>query len=283
MGRDQEAVQAYLNDLLTEMPAGQSADPHEPLAYPSGMALAVKSRSAVSMVALQEQVHSLEVVKRQQLQALLDRPAPAQVEEPDVVPLTAPEVVTPVAPSLVNPKPIVESEPAPIETASPLLQWCDNGRPVWAQQKFDVLLFKVSGLTLAVPLIALGQIHLLTDGLTPIFGQADWFMGLQPTSAGRIRTVNTALFVMPERYDPVFLQSARYVVTIDGLDWGLAVDEVQQPTRLSPDDVTWRSERSKRPWLAGTVKAAMCALLDIPQMGRVLQSHDRKRAGTTSR
>jgi purine-binding chemotaxis protein CheW len=58
---------------------------------------------------------------------------------------------------------------------------------------------------------------------------------------------------------------------------------VQQPTRLNPEDVTWRSERSKRPWLAGTVKAAMCALLDVPQMGRILQSHDRKRAGAAGR
>ena len=37
------------------------------------------------------------------------------------------------------------------------------------------------------------------------------------------------------------------------------------------------------PEVAGTVKAAMCALLDVPQMGRILQSHDRKRAGTIGR
>ncbi|MCR6653642.1 MAG: chemotaxis protein CheW [Cellvibrionaceae bacterium] len=242
---DQDAVQSYLDDLLAE-----SATP----------------------VALQDQVQFLEAIKRQQLQALLDRPPPVVLEPAPVqVPVAAPPMAKPTEPE----PPQVE-----VEAVSPLLQWCDNGRPVWAQQKFDALLFRVAGLNLAVPLIALGQIHRLTDELTPIFGQADWFMGLQPTSAGRIRVVNTALFVMPERYDPAFVQSARYVVTIDGLDWGLAVDQVEQPARLSPEDVTWRSERGKRPWLAGTVKTAMCALLDLPQMGRILQSHDRKRAGT---
>jgi purine-binding chemotaxis protein CheW len=155
------------------------------------------------------------------------------------------------------------------------LEWLENGRPQWAQSRFDVLLFYVSGLTLAVPLISLGQIQPLTDELTPLFGQADWFMGLQPTRAGKIRTVNTAKFVMPERYDESFLKTAKYVVSINGVPWGLAVDGVNQPIRLHPDDVKWRSDRSKRPWLAGTVKEHMCALLDIPRIGQMLIDADK--------
>jgi purine-binding chemotaxis protein CheW len=155
------------------------------------------------------------------------------------------------------------------------LEWLENGRPQWAQSRFDVLLFSVSGLTLAVPLISLGQIQPLTDELTPLFGQADWFMGLQPTRAGKIRTVNTAKFVMPERYDESFLKTAKYVVSINGVPWGLAVDSVNQPIRLHPDDVKWRSDRSKRPWLAGTVKEHMCALLDIPRIGQMLIDADK--------
>lgn len=155
------------------------------------------------------------------------------------------------------------------------VEWLDNGLPQWAQSRFDVLLFKVSGLTLAVPLISLGQIQPLTDELTPLFGQADWFMGLQPTPAGKIRTVNTAKFVMPERYDEAFLQTAKYVVSINGVPWGLAVDSVNQPITLLPDDVKWRGDRSKRPWLAGTVKEHMCALLDIPRIGQMLIDADK--------
>lgn len=155
------------------------------------------------------------------------------------------------------------------------LEWLENGRPQWAQSRFDVLLFQVSGLTLAVPLIALGQIQPLTDELTPLFGQADWFMGLQPTPGGKIRTVNTAKFVMPERYDESFLETARYVVSINGVPWGLAVDSVNQPITLQPEDVKWRGDRSKRPWLAGTVKEHMCALLDIPRIGQMLIDADK--------
>lgn len=155
------------------------------------------------------------------------------------------------------------------------LAWAANGRPQWAQKDFDVLLFQVSGLTLAVPLIALGQIQPLSDELTPLFGQADWFMGLLPTPTGKVRTVNTAKFVMPERYDENFVKTAKYVISIDGVPWGLAVDSVNQPITLKPTDVKWRTERTKRPWLAGTVKDHMCALLDIPMIGQMLIDADR--------
>lgn len=159
------------------------------------------------------------------------------------------------------------------------IAWCENGRPPWAQKRFDVLLFTVYGLTLAVPLVALGQIQPLNDELTPLFGQAKWFMGLQPTPMGQVKTVNTALFVMPERYNEAFLETAKYVISIDGLDWGLAVDSVQQPKSLDPDDIKWRGSRSQRPWLAGTVKEHMCALLDIPNLGRMLAASDHNRHG----
>lgn len=158
------------------------------------------------------------------------------------------------------------ADPNPV----PLLDWMENGRPEWAQEKFEVLLLKVQGLTLAVPLICLGHIQPINDQLTPIVGQSDWFMGVQLTPVGKLKTVNTAKFVMPERYDDRFLKTARYVISINELPWGLAVDSVKQPIALEPQDVQWRANRSQRSWLAGTVKAHMCVLLDIPCLGKTL-------------
>ncbi len=201
--------------------------------------------------------------------SVAERPALNEsVEVEALIESTAEELSTIFAEQLSGEVPVAEA------VTAENLRWLDNGRPVWAQQKFEALLFKVSGLTLAVPLIALGQIQPLNEALTPIFGQADWFMGLQPTPMGRVRTVNTAKFVMPERYHESFLKTAKYVISIDGLQWGLAVDSVNQPIALEPGDVKWRTERSKRPWLAGTVKSHMCALIDIPMMGKLLLEAD---------
>lgn len=220
--------------------------------------------------------------QRERLQKLLYSVVPSvPVPEPELPTVVVTELaeVAPSEPAVEVPAPAAEleviDEPVSAEAFSYQaedLEWLSNGRPAWAQRDFDVLLFDVAGLTLAVPLIALGQIQPLTDALTPLFGQADWFMGIQPTPAGKIRTVNTAKFVMPERYDERFLDSAKYVISIAGVPWGLAVDSVKQPVTLAPEDVKWRGERSKRPWLAGMVKERMCALLDVPRIGQMLMA-----------
>lgn len=228
--------------------------------------------------------------QRERLQKLLSSVVPSvAAPEPEAPSVAVTELAedAPSEPTVEVPMPAPEAELAPAADLKVVhepisaeafsyqaedLEWLSNGRPAWAQRDFDVLLFDVAGLTLAVPLIALGQIQPLTDALTPLFGQADWFMGIQPTPAGKIRTVNTAKFVMPERYDERFLDSAKYVISIAGVPWGLAVDSVKQPVTLAPEDVKWRGERSKRPWLAGMVKERMCALLDVPRIGQMLMA-----------
>lgn len=176
---------------------------------------------------------------------------------------------------------ITQADPAIAQASAkqtfhmPGVDWLANGLPSWAQTRFDVLLVKVSGLTLAVPLISLGQIQPITDELAHIFGQADWFIGIQPTLTGKIRMVNTAKFVMPERYDENFVKTAKLLVSINGVPWGLAVDSVNQPISLEPEAIKWRTDRSKRPWLAGIIKEQMCALLDIPMIGQMLMESDK--------
>lgn len=300
MSKDpQGLLQAYLDDLLTVPEEPPYADPVEEqrerlqkLLYSAATPLKASSTASVQTPTRPAQSHSIAqpvVVEPKH------KPKP-EVSAPTIAPTTdAPEARKTPEPRVKLAEPLAPeadtAETVPSSAAPDLMpepevgqfrlkdvEWLANGRPAWAQERFDVLLFKVSGLTLAVPLIALGQIQPLTDELTPLFGQADWFMGLLPTPTGKIRTVNTARFVMPERYDERFVETAEYVISIDGVPWGLAVDSVNQPISLDPEDVKWRTERSRRPWLAGTVKEHMCALLDIPRIGQLLMEADRKRA-----
>nr|WP_024459993.1 chemotaxis protein CheW [Marinimicrobium sp. LS-A18] len=300
MSKDpQGLLQAYLDDLLTVPEEPPYADPVEEqrerlqkLLYSAATPLKAGTTATVQTPTRPAQSHSI-------AQPVVVEPKPKPktwLSAPTIEPTTdVPEARTTPEPRVKLAEPLAPeadtAETAPPQSAPDLMpepepgqfrlkdvEWLANGRPAWAQERFDVLLFKVSGLTLAVPLIALGQIQPLTDELTPLFGQADWFMGLLPTPTGKIRTVNTARFVMPERYDERFVETAEYVISIDGVPWGLAVDSVNQPISLDPEDVKWRTERSRRPWLAGTVKEHMCALLDIPRIGQLLMEADRKRA-----
>ena len=284
-------MEDYFKDLLTD-PQHVTEDtstshslPEKPVSPP------LKKKTQIEVD--EKKFADLEHVKREKLQIMLNQPLQALPEEKTktavqedialpagTLPLNeiteAMSVETEtleIAENKIAQAQLSENEQA--LSVNDMLQWSDNGRPVWAQEKFDVLLFDVLGLTLAVPLVALGQIVTLDSSLTPVFGQSQWFMGLMPSNQGDIKTVNTALFVMPEKYDKRFLDSAKFVVSIDGMRWGLAVDNVNQPVSLTPDDVKWRGQRTSRPWLAGTVKSKMCALLDIPQVGKLLNSSDK--------
>jgi len=144
--------------------------------------------------------------------------------------------------------------------------WLDCGRPQWADGNFQVLLFTVAGLKMAVPLVSLGSIHPLVEDLTSLVGRAKWFIGLMPIHEQNVRVVDTALWVMPDRYCEGIREQYKYAISLADSDWGLACDDVAQAITLSPEEVRWRTERSKRPWLAGTVIEHMCALVDADML-----------------
>lgn len=68
----------------------------------------------------------------------------------------------------------------------------------------------------------------------------------------------------------------RFVIRLDNSEWGLACDDVAQSFTLRPNEVRWRSARSKRPWLAGTVIDHMCALIDVRTMADLLERAERE-------
>ncbi len=135
---------------------------------------------------------------------------------------------------------------------------------------FDVLLFEVKGLQLAVPLISLGSIHKIESDFTPIFGRADWFMGMYHVNDSNLNVVDTARWVMPSRYSQDDREGYRFIIRLGDSNWALACNEVNQSVSLLKSEVKWRTATSKRPWLAGTVISRMCALLDVDSMAHLL-------------
>jgi purine-binding chemotaxis protein CheW len=184
-----------------------------------------------------------------------------------------PQPVTPVQVDVLLVAPVV-AQPC---TLNPVLQ-PTGGPPNWAQEPFECLLFDVAGLTLAVPLVCLGSIHPLAgQELTPLFGQPDWFLGILPTPSGNLKVLDTARWVMPERYSDDLRDGLQYVISVQGYEWGLAVHQVSRSIRLDPNAVKWRGQRTQRPWLAGTVIEHMCALLDVAVLAELIASGAAKR------
>jgi purine-binding chemotaxis protein CheW len=205
-------------------------------------------------------------------------------------PVTAPEPEAVAVPVIVEAQPLLElppelpakAPPVPVEPVAILESQGQapggppailSRQPEWGEEPFECLLFDVAGLTLAVPLVSLGSIYPLAgQELTPLFGQPAWFLGILPSQAGNLKVLDTARWVMAERYRDDFRDGLQYVISVQGYEWGLAVHQVSRSIRLDPKEVKWRTQRTQRPWLAGTVIDHMCALVDVTALAELIAS-----------
>ncbi len=149
--------------------------------------------------------------------------------------------------------------------------------PVWAETRFQALLFEVAGLTLAVPLAKLKGVVPNTQGLSEMPGHSPLFLGVTPYQGVQSKVVDTARFVLPkDRAAPLetgIAERSAHLVVIDEGRWALACSKIGDVIELEPAQVKWRTAAGKRLWLAGTVIELMCALLDIDELTQAL-SHE---------
>jgi purine-binding chemotaxis protein CheW len=158
------------------------------------------------------------------------------------------------------------------ETAVSADIWLETGIPKWAEKDFEVLLFKIGGIRLGLPLIHLGSIHPLdTVNVNELPGQSNCFMGSVRVLGQQFSLVDSAQLVMPERCKSDEARPYKYIVTLAQSHWALAVEQLDDAIRFNAADVHWRSERSKRAWLAGTIKAHMCALMEPLALMKLLE------------
>ncbi|PYC01551.1 chemotaxis protein CheW [Pseudomonas koreensis] len=292
--RPQQALQSYLEDLLLDLPEDLPA-PVEVLPPVVEQAQPEVVESTEAMDEFQAAVLEEQARDAQKSVAPIAAPAAAPVAKAPVALIDEPRApLSTLAPLLQTqlltvPEPEPEPEPAPhiaepqvlvpplvevhLPPNNPPPPVEPDGRPAWAAEAFECLLFDVAGLTLAVPLVCLGSIYSLAGHeLTPLFGQPEWFLGILPSQAGNLKVLDTARWVMPDRYRDDFRQGLQYVISVQGYEWGLAVHQVSRSLRLDPNEIKWRSHRGQRPWLAGTVIEHMCALLDVSALAELIAS-----------
>ncbi|WP_114418737.1 chemotaxis protein CheW [Marinospirillum perlucidum] len=298
----QQAIEGYLEALLSD--DGQDIDLEELYSQPSesprpreesfqGRHLSESLERARQAAAEEEKaappaveeadpaqpqvlMPELQVAPQPEPQVETPEPPPAEPEPAPLPeePLAAPEPEPQPSEPLVEPEPEVappEVREDKKEDQPPAPPGWKNGRPVWAQERFECLLFKVKGLTLAVPLVELGGIIKIDREPTPLFGQPDWFLGMLRANDLNVCMVDTAQWVLPpalinQQQDPYKL-----IIRIHDSVWGLACNLVDRSISLNPDQVRWRTSLGKRPWLAGTVIEHMCALIDVAAFDRLLK------------
>lgn len=220
------------------------------------------------------------------------------ITEIPVAEITLPEVQ--VEPAPVEVKPVIEIPVPDVEIPTPVTEVVDEVETAEAEQvektqspvieetehelgdPFQALIFKVAGLSLAVPLIELNGVVEWSDKVTEMPGHADFYLGILQHLGKSIPVVDTARLVFPADKLAVLnadkpRERVTHIVLIDGGRWGLACDEVDEVIDLQCSEVKWRQQRSSRRWMAGTVIEKMCALIDSKGFAQLLAEGDRQK------
>ncbi len=204
----------------------------------------------------------VEDVQRQSVEQLL-KTAPILRSEPFVLlseELVQPEEETvPMVAKVIQPQ--VEKKQGTGKTSRQVI------KPVIPTEPFQVLLFEVAGITLAVPLIELGGIHQI-ETVNPLFGKPAWFKGVLLHREEKYNVVDTAKWVMLGKSAEKLAGVTKYpyLIVLGDSGWGLCCESLTATETLLPDEVKWRNVEGSRPWLSGMIKKKMCALLNVQQL-----------------
>lgn len=155
---------------------------------------------------------------------------------------------------------------AQLEKAEPLKY---PNAPAWAQEAFDVLLFDICGLKLAVPMESLGRIIKMNHETNQLIGRPDWFLGAYTDADQHFYAVDTAQYIMPEQKIDLVKEGFGFLIQLQKTQWTLACQHVHSTVRLEPGDVKWRSQKG---WFAGTLVEHMCALLHVDSLVDTLEA-----------
>jgi len=239
----ERAIHEYLESLLFEVPD----DTEEPVMAP--------------------QTEEKEILPHDE--PVVDRPVigldKLVAEIPETITETVTETITEVVTETVEEvQTVTELQP---EKAEPII-------PDWAETRFQCLLFKVSGLSLAVPLVKLNSVIPWDENITITPNQTEWYLGLIQHLNNQIKVIDTALLVMPEnRRDKIEADTTKrlsHILLVDDYKWGLACDSIGDVIWLTKDDVKWRKDKSSRAWLSGTSLEHLCAIMDTEVFAEML-------------
>ena len=250
----QKVMRNYLNALLTEE--------QEPEV---NVVAEVKKQQLNQLLATVQPEKTVVVTKVAAPAPVKTEPVRAKVIPETIVAKAVPVVSQPVSQPVA--KVAVPAQTTPVITTPPPKAPAAAVVKEYRSGRFQALFFSVAGLKVALPLKELGGIHKITT-LNTLPGKPAWYKGVMLYREQKINVVNTAMWVMPEKYDQNLAETLnyQYVIMLGKSSWGLACESLVNTVPLEQDDVKWRAIEGKRPWLAGLIKQHMCALLDVEAM-----------------
>lgn len=173
--------------------------------------------------------------------------------------------------------------PAQQRPASPVAQKAEKAAPLQTKgylpardaPYIHAQPISVVGLKLAVPKAAVREIRPFPVGGVEYTSASLWRDGIYP-DAPTLRVIDTARVVVPRnhpRYEEFVSHTAyRHVLVLNGGQWGLACDGIDEDIIFPGETLCWRdASGQEHPWLAATVRDFGYALMDLGRMVKLLR------------
>ncbi|MCU7934250.1 MAG: chemotaxis protein CheW [Candidatus Thiodiazotropha sp. (ex Dulcina madagascariensis)] len=135
--------------------------------------------------------------------------------------------------------------------------------PAWAENGFQVLLFKVNGITLGIPLTSLVGILDYAGEASQLPGQPAWTLGVIINRDEKVIVIDSARLLMPERLTGNEVARPRRLLLISDGHLALAVDSISTTLDIEKEAVRWRTGGVGRPWYAGIIIQELSVLLNV--------------------
>lgn len=133
--------------------------------------------------------------------------------------------------------------------------------PPLAGGSLKCFVFTVAGLKLALPLARVTEI---VDFAECRGGRVSpSVLGSLVYDERNVPVLDSARIILPESN---VTPSYQWLVIVDHGSYALACDSVQASMEVAHDAVRWRTQNTKRRWLAGTLLQQRCALLDADEV-----------------
>lgn len=145
--------------------------------------------------------------------------------------------------------------------------------PKWAEQPFQCLPFRIRGVSLAIPLMAVRNILKWERDLSPIPAQPAWHLGVMPDHPSTLVVVDAAQLLLPGGAGEAAQVGprGRYLLIIGDGYWGLACDSLLRPITLDARSVRWPGAGEGGKGIAGTVEEKGCLLLDMDALLSIIE------------
>lgn len=250
-----QAIHEYLQSLLLEVPEENNVIEHS-------------SEIEVTNEIIKKDVKSQVNQPYKEPEKKVEEKSKSAVMGLDQLVAEIPEIITDVKTE------VVKQVKTATKVEAPAQQKTVSNIPDWAQTRFQCLMFNVSGLKLAVPLVKLNSVIPWDEKITETPNKTDWYLGLVQHLQSQVKVIDTALLVMPENRHELIKNDAAnrlsHILLVDDFKWGLACSSIGDVIWLEKDEVKWRKNKTSRAWLSGTSLEHLCAIMDTEVFAQML-------------